>query len=213
MTTLTKPEWYFTHARREIAPLLPAQIGRVLEIGCSNGSTLAWLKAEHGATWIVGVEYEPKVAAEASTRLDACWTGDVETMTLPIDPGSLNLILCLDVFEHLRDPWTVAKQLTPLLRKGGCLITSIPNARNLALVKQLVLHGRFDYAPEGIMDETHLRWFTRQTAIELVEGAGLVVDAVEIPARRDPRVRVKNVLTLGLLREFWDFQYIIRAHC
>jgi 2-polyprenyl-3-methyl-5-hydroxy-6-metoxy-1,4-benzoquinol methylase len=209
MATLVKPDWYYTHARREISTLLPASVGRVLEIGCSNGATLAWLRTQ-GATHTVGVEYVPEVAAQARSAVDEVYTGDVEAMELP--SGPFDLILCLDVFEHLRDPWRLASRLASLLAPSGALITSIPNARNFALVKQLVLHGRFDYAPEGIMDHTHLRWFTRRTAIDLLTQAGLTVDAIDIPSRRDPRVRFKNALTLGLLREFWDFQYLIRAH-
>jgi SAM-dependent methyltransferase len=211
MNTLLKPDWYYRHARREIATLLPQHIGRVLEIGCSNGATLTWLREQRGAKWVAGVEYVPDVAREAATHLDACWTGDVEGMEIPIEPASLDLLLCLDVLEHLRDPWAVLRRLAPLLRTGGTFVTSVPNARNMVLVKQLVIRGRFDYAPEGIMDETHLRWFTRRTAVEMVERAGLRVDHVEVPSRRAPRVRLKNLMTFGLLREFFDFQYLIRA--
>lgn len=211
MSTLAKPDWYYRHARREIAPLLPQHIGRILEIGCSNGATLTWLKEQHAAEWVAGVEYVPDVAREAATYLDACWTGDVERMEIPIERGSLDLILCLDVLEHLRDPWGLLRRIVPLLRNGGSFVTSVPNARNMVLVKQLVLRGRFDYAPEGIMDETHLRWFTRRTAIEMVERAGLRVNRVEVPSRSSARVRLKNLMTFGLLREFFDFQYLIRG--
>ena len=210
-TQLAKPAWYYAHARTQIAPLLPSRLDRVLDVGCGQGATLEWLRAEKGARWVAGVEYMPEEAAVAQTRLDACWTGDVESMALDIAPASLDLVLCLDVLEHLRDPWGLVRRLATLLRPGGAFITSIPNARHMNLVRQLVLRGRFDYAPEGTMDSTHLRWFTRRTAIELVEQGGLKVDRWIAPARDDARVRLKNALTLGLLREFFDFQYIIRG--
>ncbi len=206
-----KPLLYYGHARTEILPLVRTPAGRVLEVGCAGGATLAWLRSHHGATWTAGVEFRPEVAELARPHLDAAWVGDVETLDLPIAAASLDHVLCLDVLEHLRDPWSVVRRLTTLLRPGGAFIASIPNVRNSSVVWPLLLRGRFDYQPEGLLDSTHLRFFTRATATELVACGGLAVDRVLSPVRQTKRGRLKNLLTLGLARELFDFQYLIRG--
>jgi 2-polyprenyl-3-methyl-5-hydroxy-6-metoxy-1,4-benzoquinol methylase len=83
------------------------------------------------------------------------------------------------VLEHLRDPWAVLARLGEMLRPGGRVHVALPNARHTAVWLPLVLRGRFQYAPAGLLDVTHLRFFARRDAEELVRGAGFDVTAVE----------------------------------
>jgi 2-polyprenyl-3-methyl-5-hydroxy-6-metoxy-1,4-benzoquinol methylase len=169
---------YFSHARREIAPHLPARIGRFLDVGCGNGTTSAFIRHHHPEVeWAGGVELFADAAEKARSVLDQVWCGDLEQsgFDTEIAPQSLDLILCLDVLEHLVDPWTVVKRLSPLLKPEGRLIISIPNIRNWKFIRKLFFNGDFHYRDAGLLDRTHLRFFVRATAIELAEAGGLKV--------------------------------------
>ena len=169
---------YFSHARREILPHLPSRIEKCLDIGCGNGTTSAFVRHLHPeVTWSGGVELFPDAAENARSVLDQVWCGDLEATSFEtaIAPASLDVILCLDVLEHLVDPWTVVKRLSPLLKTDGRLIISIPNIRNWKFIRKLLMNGDFHYRDAGLLDRTHLRFFVRDTAIELAEAGGLKV--------------------------------------
>ena len=107
---------YFSHARREILPHLPSKIEKCLDIGCGNGTTSAFVRHLHPeVTWAGGVELFPDAAENARSVLDQVWCGDLEATSFEtaIAPASLDVILCLDALEHLVDPWTVVKRLSP----------------------------------------------------------------------------------------------------
>jgi SAM-dependent methyltransferase len=203
---------YFGNIRREILPLLPARSARVLELGCGRGDTLAYLKREGRCEWAGGVELFPEAAAVARDRLDWLLEGDVERLELDLEAGSLDVVLCLDVLEHLVDPWRMLRRLTALLRPGGAIVASIPNVRHARVVIPLLFGGSFQYANQGLLDRTHLRFFTRRSAIELLECGGLRVDAVqETGFERGTRARLLDALTLSAFRPLLTLQYVLRA--
>ena len=170
---------YFSHARREIAPHLPAKIDQFLDVGCGNGTTSAFIRHLHPEVrWAGGVELFAEAAEKARSVLDEVWCGDLEATPFEteIAPASLDAILCLDVLEHLVDPWTVVKRLSPLLAEDGRLIISIPNIRNWKFIRKLLMNGDFHYRDAGLLDRTHLRFFTRATMFELFQGAGFRIE-------------------------------------
>jgi len=130
---------------------------------------------------------------------------------LPIAPASLDVVLCLDVLEHLIDPWTTASRLARLLKPGGVLIASVPNVRHFRVVLPLLLRGRWEYQQSGLMDRTHLRFFTEHSATELLRQAGLCVDAVRKPGLDSIQKRSAMLLSAGLLEPLLVFQYLIRG--
>ncbi len=206
-----KADWYYSFVRKDIAPLLPQNGGSVLEIGCGGGGTLAWLKEAGYATWIAGIELCPRAAAVAAPRLDKLLEGDVDSQLAYFSPNSLDLILCLDVLEHLTDPWRTLHQLQSLLRPGGQLIVSLPNIRHYSVVLPLLLRGRWQYTDAGIMDRTHLRFFTRSAAHEMLHHAGLNITDERPTYAWGTWDRWKDFATAGLLRELLAFQYLICA--
>lgn len=207
------PATYHDGTRLDAIDLLPKRLDRVIEIGCGTGATLAELKRQGRCNWAGGVELANQPAQIASTRLDRFWQGNIETLALDIDTASLDAILCLDVLEHLTDPWATLNRLTKLLRPGGIAVISVPNIRNYRVLGELLLQGRWDYRPTGIMDRTHLRFFTRKTAIALASEAGLVVDRT-VPLIHLKRWKLKWLLqrlACGHLDEFYAEQYLIRG--
>ncbi len=205
----TKDPTYYDRVRREVLPLLPAAADRLLDIGCGEGATAAYLKKQGLCRWAAGVESFPEAARIAASRLDRLVEGDVEAMDLPFDAGSIDLILCLDVLEHLVDPWATLRKVAALLAPGGTLVASIPNVRSLKVLGPLVFLGRWDYREEGILDRTHLRFFTRASAVRLIESAGLTIRRIEPYHGR--YARILNTATLTLFSEFLATQHMIAA--
>ncbi len=204
---------YYTTFRKQIVPLLPENVDRVLEIGCGTGQTLKWLKENRGCRWAAGVELHPQAASEARLNVDALFQGDIERLDLPIELSTLDLVLCLDVLEHLIDPWSAVARLQKLLKPGGALIISVPNVRHRFVLFPLLFKGKWDYEESGILDRTHLRFFVRETAVKLVESAGLKVD--KIGATGLERKTRKSRLFLSLLpesvRSLYILQYLVRG--
>ncbi len=169
-----KTQEYFSRARTEIAPLLPERPEsplRVLEIGCSEGHTLEWLKSTGISNWTAGVEPYAELRAKPGA-IDQFFKLDIEKTALDLPSASIDMILCLDVLEHLVNPWDTMRRLDSLLKPGGLWIISVPNIRNYHILLDLAFSGRFAYTDSGILDRTHLRFFTRESAGELIECSG-----------------------------------------
>jgi len=166
---------YFATARTEIQPFLPANISRMLDVGCGAGATTAFVKSLRSVTWAAGSEFVPEEAEKARAVCDFVSVGNIETWDFEreIAAQSLDLILCLDVLEHLVDPWRVVARLSPLLARRGRLIISVPNIRNWKFIRGLLLRGDFHYRKSGLLDRTHLRFFVRDTARDLALAGGL----------------------------------------
>ncbi|MFP7733915.1 glycosyltransferase [Priestia aryabhattai] len=155
---------YFMFPRPEVVNLVPNGVKRVLEIGCGMGAMAVELKERYKCK-VVGVEIDSKVAKFAKYNLDKVYSDDIEVFDVS-ELGRFDCIICADVLEHLRDPWTVVQKLSNLLEKGGYMVISIPNAANIEVIKSLI-QGDFTYKDAGLLDKTHLRFFTRKTLPKL----------------------------------------------
>jgi len=203
---------YVGRIRDEILPLWPGPCERVLEFGCGAGATLAYLKRTGLCRWTAGIELHPEAATRARGQVDLVLEGSIEQLDLPFEPGSFDVILCLDVLEHLVDPWRVLTAVKELLAPNGVVIASIPNIRHASVVLPLLLRGRWDYADAGLLDRTHLRFFTRRTALELFVSTGYRVERVlSTGTERGRPGWLPNLLTLTLFKPFLELQYLIRA--
>jgi SAM-dependent methyltransferase len=170
---------YFATARSEILPFLPAKVARLLDLGCGTGATVALVRNARAVEWAGGVEIDASAAQEARAHCERVFVGDAvsQPFDAEIAPASLDLVLSLDVLEHLADPWTMVRRLSALLAPGGRLILSVPNIRNWKFLWRLATRGDFHYRDAGLLDRTHLRFFVRETAIELATCGGLTLVA------------------------------------
>jgi 2-polyprenyl-3-methyl-5-hydroxy-6-metoxy-1,4-benzoquinol methylase len=184
---------------------------RVLDVGCSSGYLAAPL-AERGNT-IVGIELDPEAARAAERFCERVLVGDVETMELPLEPGSFDVVLCGDLVEHLRDPAAALARLRLFLKPGGRIVLSTPNVANWA-IRLSLLGGRWRYTDRGILDRTHTHLFTRSTLAEALQRAGyehVEIDfSVPVPGGSDLLDGLAR--TVGCLRpQVFAYQWIAVA--
>jgi SAM-dependent methyltransferase len=200
---------YYQELRTPMLSLVRGVPKRVLEIGCASGRTLAYFQ-ERGAEFTVGVEYSPDVAAQAEARgVGQIIVGDIERLELDLEPASFDLLIAGHVLEHLTDPWQVLRKLRAFLKPGGQFVGGLPNVRHHSVVLPLVFHGKWEYQPSGVMDWTHLRFFSRGTAQALVRNAGFEVDQIVPEFGR--KSEIANTLTLKLFSNFLSYAYNISA--
>jgi SAM-dependent methyltransferase len=196
--------------RTDILQLLPHFAGRVLDFGGGIGATSVALKRAGRASSVVVAD---QVVGQLD-EVDGVYHGDLDDREFIKefiqDSGPFNTILALDVLEHLRDPWSVVEQLHSALAPSGLIVASIPNVNYHRLVLPLLLKGTFTLTDSGILDRTHLRWFERNGAEQLLSGPGLIVEEVQanIVSRRE---RLLYKMSFGSLRRFLALQYVVRA--
>lgn len=154
----------------------------VLDVGPGDGAISRWLREQKQCT-AVGIEYSPEAAAIAQPIFQKIIVGSVENAAVVAEAAELgpyDAIIFADVLEHLVDPWSVLRVMKIHLKPSGCILISVPNVAHWLLRLNLLI-GRFDYTDGYIMDRTHLRWFTRRTAMQMATSSGYdVVDAATV---------------------------------
>lgn len=218
-----KEDGYYSLARTELLPLIPDTAMRILDVGCGEGM-LGGCLLQRGAETVIGVEKDPGAAQSARRRLTQVIEENIEALSFSLGLGYFDAIICADVLEHLIDPWGVLKRLARCLSHNGYLIASIPNTRYLALVDRLV-NGHWTYESSGLLDETHLRFFTLSGIKEMFVKAGLSITALhgnfgplysEFKGQTNKgEIRFGSLYIRGLrfeeFNEFFVFQYLVQA--
>jgi 2-polyprenyl-3-methyl-5-hydroxy-6-metoxy-1,4-benzoquinol methylase len=126
---------------------------------------------------VTGVEQDPEMAQVAAEHCREMIVGDIESLNLD-GLGKYDAIVFGDILEHLRNPGQVLVRLSSLLKPGGKILISLPNIANI-WVRLNLLFGRFNYSRVGILDESHLRFFTLHTMKHMADEAGLDVISVK----------------------------------
>ena len=176
LTTTPRPTFdpgYFEFDRPELVALVPTTARDVVDVGCGAGRLGAAIKARQECR-VVGIEHNPIAASVARTRLDLVVEGDAEALDWPFPEQSFDAVVCGDVLEHLRDPLAFLRRVRTWLRPDGVLVTSLPNVRHHSVIRGL-LSGDWTYEPAGLLDHTHLRFFTRREVEKLLFRAGFEV--------------------------------------
>ncbi|OZB50486.1 MAG: hypothetical protein B7X42_04600, partial [Thiomonas sp. 14-66-4] len=171
---------YHSNPRADLLSLLRQPPRRVLDVGCASGAMGAWLKRQFPNVELWGIEANPHVARQAQTHYHRVMAGlleDVDLAAQGLQAASLDTLVLADVLEHMRNPWRALHALRPWLSEDAQVLISLPNARNLWLLNELA-EGRLTYEASGILDITHLRFFTRDEGQRMLEQTGYTVEAV-----------------------------------
>jgi 2-polyprenyl-3-methyl-5-hydroxy-6-metoxy-1,4-benzoquinol methylase len=154
---------------------------RVLDLGCAAGAFGAALKERMPGAAVVGVEAGHGASQQAAQRLDRVIRSRIEDLDFEregLQPGEFDAVVAADILEHLVNPWELLDELRTYLAPNGQVIASIPNVRNLTVSAALLGDGRFDYDERGLLDITHLRFFTRGSINQLFAETGYRVEAM-----------------------------------
>jgi 2-polyprenyl-3-methyl-5-hydroxy-6-metoxy-1,4-benzoquinol methylase len=207
-----KKEDYFSHARRELISFIPKNpSNKILEIGAGGGDTLLEIKKLGLAKEVVGIELMELPGTKQNDRSIDQWIfADIEKYEFPFENETFDVIIAGDVFEHLVDPWKALRKITPLLKKGGLLITSIPNIRIKNAMFKIYFRGDFGYTAEGTFDKTHLRFFCKKNMIDMLSTEELQITEVkrDFDFKKNSRPQIINALTFNLFEEFLALQFL-----
>ena len=205
-----KEHEYFQNVRSELISEIPPDVKKILDVGCGQGATGHAIKQNLDIDEIVGIELLENAARVAKTKLDKVIVGDIETLDLDFKKGYFDCILFADVLEHTQDPWNVLYKFRPYLHDDGIVIMSIPNLRHIAPVLKIIF-DRFDYEPLGILDKSHLRFFTLYTIKNMIKESGYKILEIKPKKSNTLKERLLRYCSLGLFNDFTIFQYIIKA--
>jgi GT2 family glycosyltransferase/cyclopropane fatty-acyl-phospholipid synthase-like methyltransferase len=208
---------YYGNERPEVVKLINKKSKKILDVGCASGVMAAKIKKDFGAE-VWGIEVVESVAKEAEEKIDKVLIGSVEEKIPELPDNYFDTIVFADILEHLVDPWRVLKDIKKKLKPHGEIVVSIPNIRHWSTIIDL-LQGSWRYAEAGILDKTHLRFFTMETAAEMIQGAGY--DILDLQATRFgesliTREFVDALKKLGfkvddLLEKATHYQYLFKA--
>lgn len=166
----------------------------VLDVGCGAGNNAILLRARNPLARVFGISASESEAAAARMHMDECWVADLES-GLPPEAAArqYDVILFSHVLEHLRRPESLVREAASRLRTGGSCVIAVPNV--LAWAQRLKFAaGRFEYEQAGVMDDTHLRFFTFRTAAKYLLG--------DAPSLKVTEQRVTGSVPLWLLRRY-----------
>lgn len=182
---------YFDYVRGDLLDLFESPPRLFVDVGCGSGGTAAEAKRRFPNARVLGFEYNADAAAIAATRIDDVVQGDVENADferLGVAPGSIDALLLADVLEHLYNPWSLLVRVHRYLAPHARVVASIPNARNLVLINELA-RGEFPYVEAGLLDVTHIRFFTKRSILAMFAQTGYDVEQVlSHPDARIPAV-------------------------
>ena len=206
---MTQPPVVYDNDRPEMLAFVPRDASSILDVGCATGRFGETLRAARPGAAIHGID---------PTEHDAARPNPYDTRTTGLYPQDLpagvryDCVIFNDVLEHMADPWAALRATRELLTDRGRVVASIPNVRHLTVLLPLVLKGRWHYDDSGILDRTHLRFFTRRSMRDLFESSGYEVLQVEPLRVTKPKSigRVDQMLG-GAFTEFIAHQYAVVA--
>jgi 2-polyprenyl-3-methyl-5-hydroxy-6-metoxy-1,4-benzoquinol methylase len=221
---------YHTHFNPQLLEVCRQPPKRLLDIGCASGILGKFVKEKCGA-YVMGIEPNVAAAEAAKKNLDRAWVGkfeDIDLVAEGVPHHSIDTIVTADVLEHMYDPWNTVLNLKRFMTPDGQLIISIPNTRHINLLARLIDGGEWTYDDRGLLDITHIRFFTLKEMTRMLGETGYHVERVAYnldpsfeefykAAKDRPEInlRVGRMALEGIsqqeLTELCTWQFFIRA--
>ncbi len=204
MNTPGKSQGYYESERADMLRYIPATVRTTLEFGCGCGGFSALLKARLGVeSW--AVEVEKSAAQEAARKLDKVICADAHVAVADLPDHRFDCIIFFDILEHLVDPYNLLRAVKSKLTGTGVVVASIPNVRYYRTFLKFVVHGDWQYEDQGIMDRTHLRFFTYKSIDDTFQR--LAYRILTLEGIHPTSSRTYRLLNGILLNALWDLRY------
>lgn len=206
---------YSQHIRDELIGMIEASVDaplNILEVGCACGGTLLGIKNIYNSSKLYGIELN-KNSAEIASLIAEMLDADVEKDDLAYPEEYFDYIIFADVLEHMSDPWAALKNLRKHLKSDGKILISLPNIMHYSVISKLIM-GTWEYEEAGILDKTHLRFFTMNEIYKLAVTTGFQVNKMggtTLPATVETESLVEQLATMGrkeIKEQFHIYQYI-----
>jgi 2-polyprenyl-3-methyl-5-hydroxy-6-metoxy-1,4-benzoquinol methylase len=187
---------YKNNGNESLLALLDDDPRMVLDVGCGAGDNAYLLNSRYPGCEVHGITHSRAEAKIAGQLMTACWVFDIEG-DIPEDLRSLKFdaVILSHVLEHLRDPATILEKFAKLLLPGGCAIVAVPNTLSWAMRWQFI-RGRFEYQLDGVLDDTHLRFFTYFTADKYL-------------LAKSPELKLVSKSVTGSVPQWWLRRYLL----
>lgn len=207
-----KDDGYFENERSEMLQFIPANAQTFLEVGCGAGYFGEALKRGSSQREVWGIEPNEQSSTQAKERLDHVVLGELRAGMAELEGKSFDCIIFNDVLEHLTAPEQALLDCKEYLTEGGTVVASIPNILFFYQIYEILLEQDWKYRESGILDSTHLRFFTRKSILRMFASCGYEVVRIEgINPSFGLKYRAANLLTLGFLKDWKFVQFAVQA--
>lgn len=203
----SKSTTYFSQTRQEMMKYIPRGAKKILDVGCGEGNFGSQLKNKLQAE-VWGIEVESQPAKIAHTKIDKVLIGDVGQVFNAVPSGYFDCIIFNDVIEHLVDPYSILLRVKEKLNNKGVIVCSIPNVRYFFNLREILWYKQWRYTEWGILDKTHLRFFTLKSIRDMFNALGYEEILIEgINPITSWKFNVVNLFSLGHLSDtrYWRF--------
>jgi len=188
---------YSIAMRPEMIRFLPSEYSKVLEIGCNVGNFRQFF-SKPCEYW--GIEPFEEAANIAKTKMDKVLVGFYDNVIDEIPDNYFDLVIANDVIEHMEQPWNFLKSIRKKMTANSSLVLSIPNVRYYDNLKKLLYHKDWKYVDAGILDITHLRFFTEKSIIRLLNENGFEIEMMK-------GINPVQIMRRHLLK-YWFIQFV-----
>lgn len=207
---------YENTVRQEMYEFIPKAARKILDVGCGVGNFGEYIKSQRDAE-VWGVEADNSAAEIASQKLDKVYSGNFGT-NLGLPERGFDCVVFNDVLEHMIDPYAALVLARHLLLPGGKVVASIPNVRYFGNMWLLVAHKSWRYEDAGILDRTHLRFFTEKSIKEMFEDQGYNIELMrginpleQFDSYFMNKFRILNFLALNHFSDMRWYQFAVVA--
>jgi len=198
---LPRPAGYYSQHREEMLQFIPKDARLMLDVGCGDGS-FGRLVKEIIKAEVWGVELNSEAASIAHTKIDNILAGDISRVISDLPDSKFDCIVFNDTLEHLADPFSILLEIKKKLSAKGVVVCSVPNVRFIFTLYQLLVKKQWKYENAGILDKTHLRFFTKKSITNTLETLGYKILKIKgIHGIRLWKFWLLNVVSLGYLND------------
>jgi 2-polyprenyl-3-methyl-5-hydroxy-6-metoxy-1,4-benzoquinol methylase len=205
----SKESSYFSLERQMFKDAIVKSNLNILDIGCGSGILGEYFMSFQGCT-VHGVEINESAYQEAKVRLTSVIKGNIETIVLPYEMECFDAIILGDVLEHLINPIELINKILPFLKRDGSIFITVPNVRHWSVINGVVLKDEWEYQDWGILDYTHLRFFTKKSLISLCNKSSAKVRSIRRVIQNPSKSYFFSKLTLGLFDGFLSSHIFIQ---